>query len=195
MRILGAIIAGGKSSRMGGKDKAFLDLDGVALIERVKSRLLIQADEIVISANGDKTRFDSLGSVVLPDLLPDIATPLAGLHAVLLHALAHGFDAVFSTPCDAPFLPLDVVKTLREAGKGRAIIAASEGQSHYLTGYWPVACAGLLDDAIRKDLRRVQDFCSLVNASELEWPEAAVDPFYNVNSPADLAFAEMMAQL
>jgi molybdopterin-guanine dinucleotide biosynthesis protein A len=193
MTVLGAIIAGGSSSRMGGVEKAFLPLHGVSLIERVKSRLALQADHIVINANGDGARFAALACEIVPDLLSDARTPLAGLHAVLMLARTRGFEAVFTTPCDAPFLPLDVVKVLREAGKGKAIIAASEAHSHYLTGYWPATCAEALDDAIRNDgLRRVQDFTKLVNASELVWPDSLVDPFLNVNTPEELRFAELM---
>ncbi len=196
MRILGAIVAGGKSSRMGGAEKSFIALNGVTLIERVKSRLALQVGDIVINANGDPTRFQALGCAVIPDNLHDAGTPLAGLHAVLMRGRAEGFDAVFTTPCDAPFLPLDVVKVLQEAGGGKAIIAASGDKSHYLTGFWPVSLAGLLDDAMRnKGVRRVKDFSRLANAFELVWPDSIIDPFLNVNTPEDLSFAELMAQM
>jgi molybdenum cofactor guanylyltransferase len=196
MKILGAIVAGGKSTRMGGADKAFMALNGVALIERVKSRLALQVDAVVINANGDPGRFQSLGCAVIPDLLTDAGTPLAGLHAALMHARRQGFDAVFSTPCDAPFIPLDLVKVLQEAGGGKAIIAASGDKSHYLTGFWPVALADVLDDAIRnKGVRRVKDFGRLTNAFELVWPHSIIDPFLNVNTPDDLSYAELMAQM
>jgi molybdenum cofactor guanylyltransferase len=196
MAVLGAIIAGGQSRRMGGVEKAFIPLDGVPLIERVLSRLMLQVDHLVISANGDPARFGKLKCPVIADLLPETGTPLAGLHAVLMHAVEAGFDAVLSTPCDAPFLPLDLAAVLREAGRGRAIIAASDDQSHYLTGYWPASLAPVLDDAIKvKGLRRVQDFKTLVNAFELVWPASLLDPFLNINTPEDLALAEAMAGL
>jgi molybdenum cofactor guanylyltransferase len=196
MTVLGAIIAGGQSRRMGGVEKAFIPLAGVPLIERVLSRLMLQVDKLVISANGDPARFVKFNCPVIADRLPETGTPLAGLHAVLMHAVESGFDAVISTPCDVPFLPLDLAAVLREAGRGRAIIAASDEQSHYLTGYWPSSLAPVLDEAIKvKGLRRVQDFKTLVNAFELVWPVSLLDPFLNINTPEELAFAEAMAGL
>ncbi len=196
MTVLGAIIAGGQSRRMGGVEKAFVELGGVPLIERVLSRLMLQADQTVINANGDPSRFKKFNCIVIADELSDVGTPLAGLHATLLHAQSHGFEAVVSTPCDAPFLPLDLAMVLREAGRGKAIIAASHEHSHYLTGYWPVSLAPVLEQAIQtKGIRRVQDFKALVNAFELVWPGGLIDPFFNINTQEDLAFAEAMAGL
>jgi molybdopterin-guanine dinucleotide biosynthesis protein A len=60
MKVLGAVIAGGQSRRMGGEEKAFLALGGCVLIERVISRIAPQVDSVVINANGDPARFASL---------------------------------------------------------------------------------------------------------------------------------------
>ena len=57
MKILGVVIAGGTSSRMGGREKAFIELDGVNLMERTLSRLSFQVDDVAINANGDAGRF------------------------------------------------------------------------------------------------------------------------------------------
>ena len=92
MKILGAIIAGGSSSRMG-EEKALLKLDGVAILERIASRLRIQVDDVILNANGDKSRFSSLAIPIVTDSLTTIGTPLAGLHAVLNHGSANGFAA------------------------------------------------------------------------------------------------------
>jgi molybdenum cofactor guanylyltransferase len=182
MKVLGAIIAGGKSMRMGGAEKAFLQLGGKSLIAYVRERLAAQVDRVVINANGDPSRFDA---VVVSDILTDIQTPLIGLHAVLNYA--KDFDAVLTVPSDGPFIPDDLRKRL---GVGPAI-AHSAGQDHYLTGLWPVSLFTQLEDALRDGMVRMQDWVKACGAVKVEWNIEPVDPFFNVNSPEDLMRAEI----
>lgn len=191
MKILGAIIAGGKSSRMGGREKAFLDLGGVPLVERVYSRIRFQVHSVVINANGDASRFERLGLPVIPDTRADVQSPLAGLHAALTYGAGGNFDAVLTVPSDAPFLPLDLVDRLEDEGRSTgAAVATSAGQVHYLTGLWSTALAPVLDKAIRHDgIVRVQDFERLVHTEEVMWATVPHDPFININTPEDLISA------
>lgn len=196
MKILGAVIAGGASRRMGGREKAFLALDGVTLMERVLSRLRFQVDEVVINANGDASRYAQFGCEVVADGLADVGTPLAGLHAALCRGTALGFDAVVTVPSDSPLLPLDLVQKLLEAGEETgAAFARSGGQDHYLTGIWITAMAKPLERLITQDgLRRVQDFAAKAHAAKAVWAAVPHDPFFNINTPEDLAMAERIVK-
>jgi len=98
MKVLGVIIAGGKSSRMG-QEKALMAWQGKPLIAHVVERLVPQVEALAINANGDTRRFGFLGLPVFPDELNDIHTPLAGLHAALAGAANNSFDAVLTVPC------------------------------------------------------------------------------------------------
>lgn len=190
MRVLGAVIAGGKSVRMGGREKAFLPISGVTLIERVISRLAPQVDDVIINANGEPARFAELKRQVIADQLA-VGTPLAGLHAVLKHGKALGFDAVLTTPADTPFLPLNLVTRLAEAGgETGAAVAMSGGQVHHLTGLWSVAIAEPLEDLLCAGrLQRVMDLAGVFAVETAEWPDAPLDPFLNINTPEELAAA------
>ena len=84
MKIIGAIIAGGRSSRMGGREKAFLELASKPVILHVIEQFEPQVDQLVINANGDAARFSEFGLEVVPDALSSLTTPLAGLHAALV---------------------------------------------------------------------------------------------------------------
>ena len=196
MKILGAVIAGGKSSRMGGREKSFLVLDGASLLDRTLSRLRFQVDDLIINANGDATRFATSGATVVEDVLTDIGTPLAGLHAALCYGANHGFAAVVTVPSDAPFLPLDLVERLVDAGEvSGAAIARSDEQDHYLTGIWTTSMAKSLGRLIETDgLRRVQDFVMKAKAEKVVWAAIPHDPFFNINTPEDLEMAEMIAR-
>ena len=176
MKVLGAIIAGGKSSRMG-RDKALVEWRGKSLIEHVIDRLTPQVDQLVINANSDYSKF---GFQVIADQI-ETGTPLAGLYAALQYAQDYGFDAVITAPCDSPLLPHDLRARLQGPG---AAIAASAGQGHYLTGFWPVA---VLAACKKHHYRRVQDFAAAVQARQVEWQVDGHDPFVNLNTPEDLA--------
>jgi molybdenum cofactor guanylyltransferase len=194
MKILGVIIAGGQSRRMG-TEKAFVLLDGVGLMQRVLSRLRFQVKDVIINANGETARFDALELVVVHDSL-DIGTPLAGLHAGLSYAHANGFDAVVTVGSDQPFLPLDLVAKLEKAGRETgAAVAHSNGQTHYLTGMWSSALAPELAAQIGLGMRRVQDFVRHVDTQIMEWPSHDHDPFFNINTPEDLAEAAAILRL
>lgn len=181
MKVLGAIIAGGKSTRMGGVEKAFLQLGSKTLIEHVSMRLAPQVDHIIVNANGDAARFKL---DVVPDILTAIQTPLVGLHAVLKYAC--DFDAVLTVPSDGPFLPLDLSARL---GAGPAI-ACSNGQNHYLTGIWPVSLLAKLDDFLQAGMVRMQDWVLDCSARKIEWGPVPYDPFFNINTPEDLVMAQ-----
>ncbi len=191
MRVLGAVIAGGHSRRMDGREKAFLPLAGVPLIERVISRIAPQVETIVINGNGDHSRFDAFSKPVVGDIL-DLTTPLSGLHAVLRHGAGEGFDAVLTVPSDTPFLPLNLVSRLAEAGSTTgAAIASSGGQHHYLTGLWSTAMAAKLEElVVGNKLRRMMDLGSVFEIAIADWAVDPHDPFLNINTPEDLAAAE-----
>ncbi len=190
--IAGVIIAGGRSSRMGGVEKVFIEVGGKRILDRIIERMAPQVDRLAINANGDATRFQGSGLTVIPDLPDGGQTPLAGFHATLRWAKAAGFDWLITIPSDAPFLPRDLVTRLATF-KARAAIAKSSGQEHYLTGLWPVALSGALDEAITAGMLRVKDWAAHVDAATAEWPVDLFDPFFNVNSPEQLAQAQAIA--
>jgi molybdenum cofactor guanylyltransferase len=160
----------------------------------VISRIGFQVEEIIINSNGDPTRFASFGKSVVADFLPDLSTPLAGLHAALHYASTHKFDAVLSVPSDTPFVPLDLVDRLAEAGQlTGAAIASSGGQHHHLTGLWSSAMVKPLEQAITsRGLFRLKDLDEVFQVERADWAVDSHDPFFNINSAEDLKLAEAM---
>lgn len=184
MNILGAIIAGGKSKRMG-TEKALVKLGPKSLIVRVVDRLLPQVEDIIINANGDTKRFEFLELDIIPDIEIEVDTPLAGIHSALTYAQEEGYDAVVTVPSDSPFLPHDLVRKL--AGT-KAAFANSKGQDHFLTGFWPVTLLANLKNEIHKS-NRVQDWVFKIDATKVNWRADDYDPFININTPADMTAA------
>lgn len=192
MKIAAVIVAGGRSSRMG-REKAFELVAGETILSRTIARLSSQVAALVINANGETAQLRQTGLPLIPDLRDDVGTPLAGVHAALAFAARDGFDAVLTVPSDCPFLPSDLVEKL-EAATGATAIAASAGQAHYLTGLWPVVLLPRIEKALGQPRTpRLQDWVSDAGAAIIEWPSHPYDPFFNVNTPDELAEANRIA--
>jgi molybdopterin-guanine dinucleotide biosynthesis protein A len=110
VKIVGVLLAGGQSRRMGGGDKALRVISGISLLDRVIERLRPQVEMLVLNANGDPARFARFGLPVVPDSVAGYAGPLAGVLAGLDWAAEHQPDCthVVSAATDAPFLREDL---------------------------------------------------------------------------------------
>ena len=194
MKIIGAIIAGGRSSRMGGREKAFLELASKPVILHVIEQIEPQVDQLVINANGDAARFSEFGLDVVPDVLTSLTTPLAGLHAALAFTKKVEAKMLVTVPSDTPFLPFNLVAKLLEKALVRgAAIAASAEQKHFIIGAWKTELLDDLERAIARDnVFRVKDWAQRASAQSVVWPVEPYDPFFNVNAPEDLRIAEQI---
>jgi len=195
VRVVGLLLAGGQSRRMGGGDKALRLLGGIALLDRVIERLRPQVDALVLNANGDRARFARFALPTVADSVPGFAGPLAGVLAGLDWAASHRPDCpyVVSVATDAPFLPADLVARLAhglDEARADLACAASGGRSHPVFGLWPVW--------LRDDLRRavVDQAISKVDLwtaryvlATVPFDDQPVDPFFNANRPEDLETA------
>lgn len=186
MRIDGVILAGGAGRRMGGADKALLPLAGQPLILNAIARLEPQVQALRISANGDPARLAFTG---LPVLADDVSQgPLSGILAAL--EAAGDADAVVSVAVDTPFFPGDLVPRLWMAADGGLAYAECGGRAHPTFALWPMALRGALRDWLSSGRARMMDFCAAHAATAAPFPGGTPDPFFNLNTPEDLATAE-----
>ena len=201
--IVGVVLAGGRSTRMGGREKALLALAGKPMLAHVLRCFEPQVARVAINANGDPARFGAFGLPVLADHMPDHPGPLAGLLAALRWAADEGADRVATVSSDAPFIPPDLVARLAEASvgaKGTITVARSEGQVHPLAALWPLGIADVLERALATGERTVQRWVEMQGMTAVDFGPIraggrSIDPFFNVNTPADLVEAETLMQL
>jgi molybdenum cofactor guanylyltransferase len=196
---LGLVLAGGLARRMGGGDKARIKIGGKTILERVLARLTPQCSAVIINANGDPARFADTGLPVVADSVPDFAGPLAGILAGLDWTAAHAPDIadVVSVPGDCPFLPGDLVARLSAARRasGTPLACARSGDwRHPVAGLWRVALRDDLRKAlVEENLHKIETWTARHGVAIADWPDTPVDPFFNVNTPADAAEAERIA--
>ncbi|MEZ2127297.1 MULTISPECIES: molybdenum cofactor guanylyltransferase MobA [unclassified Sinorhizobium] len=195
--IPGVVLAGGRSQRMG-IDKALVRLGGLSLLDRAIDRFSPQISSVALNAdsNGSQTHYLPL----VPDTIPGKAGPLAGVLAAMRYTAENHGNAthVATVPVDTPFFPLNLISRLITGiGPGNTIaIAASNGRRHPVFGLWPVAIADDLQDWLnRNETRRVLDFLRRHDVQDVDFPMTVtrvglLDPFFNINTPDDLAQAE-----
>lgn len=165
--ILGAVLAGGRSSRFG-SDKAMALLNGKTLIDHASASLAPHVAELVICG-----RADGLADRPHPDM-----GPLGGLNAALHHALSHGFVGVLTTGCDMPLYPDTLPAAL--IGDRPAILLGQQ-----LLGWWPATLAFELDAHLNEENNRsIYGWLDRIHAREVDMPGLILP---NINRPEDLA--------
>jgi len=199
---LGIILAGGLATRMGGGDKSLLPLGNGTLLSQVKARLAPQVSGLALNANGDPARFSDIGLPVLPDSIEGFAGPLAGVLAGLDWAANEGASHIVSAAADTPFFPHDLVARLEEAARTSdhpialaATLDPERGPMWQPTfGLWPVALRDDLHSALKDGLRKVVMWTNKHGAAQAVFKPDPFDPFFNVNTPEDLAHAQTLLE-
>lgn len=199
-RTAAVVLAGGQASRLGGGDKPLQLVGARTLLHLIIDRLRPQVGRLALNANGDPSRFAAFGLPVIPDEGPrKKAGPLTGILAALEWAAAFEAASVLTVAGDTPFFPRDLAQRLEAAVKDAPdtiAVAASAQRSHPVFALWPVS--------LREDLRRflsesdnfsVAAFQSRYKTASVDFPlqrsdGPAIDPFFNINTPEDLATAD-----
>ena len=188
-QITGLILAGGKARRMGGIDKGLIAFKGQSMVKHVIKRLSTQVGAILINANREIERYQSLGFNVVTDEINDFAGPLAGLHAGMRVAKT---EFILSVPCDSPLLPNDLSQRLMTAleSQNADIAVAKIGEQHH-----PVFClcrtilAQDLETYLNAGGRKVDEWQKKHAYVEVRFDDNP-SAFSNVNTPEELGKLE-----
>jgi molybdopterin-guanine dinucleotide biosynthesis protein A len=200
-KILGAILAGGRATRIGGGDKPLRKIGGRSILERAVACLKPQCAALVLNANGDPARFAELALPVVADTVRGQVGPLGGVLAALDWCAENRPDIgwVLTTPGDCPFLPDDLGARLHAATHKRhapLAIATSGGQTHPTIALWSLTLRLPLRHALTVEgMRKAHAFAARHQAVQVTWPATPLDPFFNVNTADDLAEAERLMPL
>lgn len=183
----GAIVAGGKSVRMG-RDKAFLPFRGATLVEAQIALFKGLFGEVLLSAN-DPQKFAHLGVSAFPDRLPGLAA-LLGIHTMVVEARA---DWVFAAACDMPFLDEGFIAHLASMREGAdAVVPWFEGYPEPLHAFYHRRCACAIEEQWRTGDLKIARFLDRVRVARFDlegssWADRGVRSLVNVNTPEELA--------
>lgn len=184
VRRIAVILAGGRSARMGGRDKALVELGGIRLIDRVIARLAPQADRMAISGRRDY----GTGLAAIADEKSGPQGPAAGIFAVSRWMAQNepSTEGFFTAPVDGPFLPDDLAQRL--GARGGPAVAADDGGIHPTFVYWTLpALEGAWEKLRGAPSVSLRALASASKAAEVRWPGTGL--FFNINSPEDLSEA------
>jgi len=198
---LGVILGGGQARRMQGETKGLLDLGGQTLLAEVIARLAPQCAGLVLNANDAAARYAGYGLPVLPDSITGWPGPLAGVLAGMDYAAALGHSHILTAAADTPFLPRDLGERLAEAARagGQPIALAATWEEGRLMrqptfGLWPVALREDLRDAVTGGLSKIVLWTDRHGTATAQFGTQPVHPFFNVNTPEDLATGRALWQ-
>lgn len=179
---------------MNGREKGFLKVGGTPILSRIAKTLTSQCGTIVISAAGDPSRFAPFGAGVIVD--QHCRGPMSGLADILEWCAGSdlGITHVLSVPSDTPFLPDDLGARLADVFEPDmfACCAVSGGRLHPIVGLWPLASRHAMHEAVARNALSFHAVLEGKTFAKVEWQTAPRDPFFNVNTPEDLAFAELI---
>ena len=186
--ISGLILAGGLSTRMGGRDKGLQLLEGRPMITHIIERLQPQVGPLLINANQNYEAYEVFGLPMIADVISNFVGPLAGMHAGLSHCTT---PYLLSVPCDCPFLPTDLARRLSDAlMSSGADIAYAITINQNQTEHHPVFC--LLKRGVIVGLA---EYLSEGGRKVLSWVSSQAhvqvvfddhSEFLNINTPDDL---------
>jgi len=195
--ILGAVLAGGQSKRMG-KDKLFLEFNNKKLIEHTIDKVKKYLQRVIIITNQDNEFFSKNNLTTVQDCIEGQLGPLVGILTAMKWAKENLSQCswIATFPCDTPFFPESIIKSfIEESEKKESLIlcASSHGRKHNIFGLWSLDLYDKLkDDLINKKVRKVQGWTEKNKIKNLEFKFKDYDPFFNINTKEDLEFAKKL---
>ncbi len=182
------ILAGGRGSRMQGKDKGLVELAGKPCIEHVLARLGTQTP-ILISANRNLEQYRRYGFPVIVDSLPEFPGPLAGFVSALDMI---GSRYLLTVPVDAPFLCPHYAQRMKSAiehAGTTAAVAEYNGRMEPVFSILRHDTGGSIRDYLQAGGRSVSNWLTAAGARRVDFADCP-EQFINLNEPADLQRAE-----
>lgn len=193
--ILGAILAGGKSKRMG-KDKVFLNINDKPIIEYTIDKVKKYLEKIIIVTNHENQYFQQNKLITVKDCIQGQLGPLVGILTAMEWAKKNipKCKWIATFPCDTPFFPEEVIiKFIEESKKQDSLLlcASTHGRKHNIFGLWSLDLyERLKNDLIKNNIRKVQEWTEKNNIKNLEFNFKNYDPFYNINTEEELKISK-----
>jgi molybdopterin-guanine dinucleotide biosynthesis protein A len=174
------ILAGGKSTRMGGGDKSLLPVNGIPLIQHIANQLDPHFDEIIIGAN-DVEKYDFLGFRIIPDV-ENGKGPLMGIYSCLNSSQS---EINFVTGCDVPTMNIEMIKNMLELTDGVDIVMPVKNQNEYepLYAIYRKTIVPMAEQVLQRGGRKIIDLLQFASVRYFKLTDTSW--YCNINTKDD----------
>lgn len=192
-KLSAVIVAGGLNSRMGGKNKSFLEVGGKTILSRTLSTLKNLFDEILLVTRNPE-EYSSYRIRTVTDLYSDRSS-LTGIHSGLYNAKS---NFSFVVPCDAPFIKPSLIRLLIDSTEPESDVVIPYYDGHYepLCAIYSKRCIPEIEALLDAGEYRIYDFFHSINLKtiskeRLKEADPEMISFFNVNTPEALKEASL----
>lgn len=181
MDISALILAGGKSSRMNGNNKAFLSYNDKSFLENIIGALE-DIDNIYISVD-DKEKYKNLKFPLIEDEYKEIG-PIGGMYSAFKKINS---DFIIVIACDMPLVSKEFIKFLKESVREEdncLVIEDSENRLYPLGGIYNKRILPVIEEMIDKNDYKLMNLIKNVNGRKIKLKDEKLDKsLINVNDP------------
>ena len=196
-KILGVVLAGGKSQRFG-EDKSQVKLHGKILIDYILSEIIDQFEEILIVTNNEiKFKFSKKISIT-KDLIEGVG-PLGGILTAMkwIKKNNKNYKWISTFPSDTPFFTkneLQIFYKKIDIQKSKLFFIKNKQTRHNIFGLWSIDLMEKLDNDLKKGERKVEVWADTAGVEIINIEYEKKDPFFNINTKEDLEKAYKMLE-
>ena len=184
------ILAGGKSSRMGGTDKGLLKINDEYLVCHLESLAKKYSNHVLVNVNRNINTYESLGLNVCKDFMDGFQGPLAGMYIGLKLAKT---KYIITMPCDGPFVKKNYFQKMIEIEEGFNINVAYDGD-RIQPVYSLINCdlVDSLDQFLKTGQRKIDKWYSNCSTNQIDFSDDK-KMFININDQNELKKYENIA--
>ena len=184
------ILAGGKSSRMGGVDKGLLKINDKYLVCHLESLAKKYSNDVLVNVNRNIDTYESLGLNICKDFIDDFQGPLAGMYTGLRLAKT---KYIITMPCDGPFVKKNYFQKMIEIEEGFNINVAYDGD-RIQPVYSLINCdlINSLDQFLKTGQRKIDKWYSNCSTNQIDFSDDK-EMFININDQNELKKYENIA--
>ena len=192
-KILGVVLAGGKSLRFG-EDKSQVKLNNKSLIDHILSEILTEFKELLIVSNNSIEFNKSEKISIIGDFKNNLG-PLGGVLTAMKWIKDNNKDYqwISTFPTDTPFFKNQILKDFHDQinlKNGKLFFIKSNNTRHNIFGLWSIDLADKLEKDLENGDRKVEDWANKVGVNIIDMQFEKNDPFFNINTKEDLEKAK-----
>jgi molybdenum cofactor guanylyltransferase len=192
-KILGVVLAGGKSQRFG-EDKSQVKLADKLLIDYILSEIIDEFNELLIISNNSIEFQKSEKISVINDFKKNVG-PLGGVLTAMKWVKDNNkaYQWISTFPTDTPFFKNQILKDFFKnihIEESKLFFIKSNNTRHNIFGLWSLDLISKLEEDLDRGERKVEVWANNIGVKTINMEFKKNDPFFNINTKEDLEKAK-----